>query len=767
MSDLHLSQFPLEILDIIVSYLPRSDLDKLDGIDYLKGPVLRNIYSSVTITGCIPHDSKWTGPSPQQYFMEPKSIDRSEFYCLESLTDFLEENHLPFPRHIYFYHPIDIIVAYDKNSSILQNCIIETDLELFDDLPHYTLDLSKFYLQKLISLPLKIRHVRYCEIMHELMGESTIEFTRKLTDATFLNECPLELVFGGNKYQNLVNLAIGDQISHEMVKHIPRSVKAFKCQILCSGFELTEFDFPDGLEKLRVSLIDYPKEHSLSFSNLKQLVDLYFDLADYDNEASLCNVSFPKSLKSVRSHALNIEEIKNQCPELTSLYGSTNGHTEIKGNSFNFPEKLTYLSVVVDVFEHIETLENNSAVVPVNDTKRRKPHSASIKLPKNLQSLYVIGDSWVDGHEVEFDESLTLFSNKEENILHNLTSMKLFNLKSFMRFGPIPQSLTHLECISSEYRIESLDRDFFDNLKNATNLKVLKISSPLDSSFECELPPKLQCFEFFNPNLSKITLRSRSLQILRLKGGKFNEVTSESVQIPESLVELLMIKCGIIGFDKSFTFPKNLQILDLHGNDLKRIHKLPPNLKSFSSYYSAPKLDQSVVDELPTTLEELDLKHYGGHVEGSEVPDFCHLVNLKKLCLDSFLFMDMDVVSVDLDNFPESLTKLSMEYCQIQEFEGTFADFPKLEHLYLKENRLARWLSSSPDEFSFGAAIRTIVLDYNNIHAGIIRNLIFKLKENPNFKSLSIGPTPVSRDVKHLVMERYLIQGDDDDDDYY
>ncbi|EMG49900.1 hypothetical protein G210_5199 [Candida maltosa Xu316] len=742
MSALQLSQFPLEILEIIIRDLPRSELYKLDGIDYLKDLVLRSIYSSVKITGELPLDSTWADQSISQHLKYPETNELTpEFYCFKSLTDFLDQNNLPMPRHINFFHPIELILVHYRDPNILQNCTIETSFRIFFDSERYNFLLRRSYLSKLIALPLKFRGAQYCEILDEMMDEWGYQFTRNLTSASFTMKFPLYDTFKNDRYKNLTTLKIASRFSHKMVKYIPRSVEKLSCNISCPQNELKELGFPYGLRSLKVSWHNYPEKCSLDFSYLGQLVDLESDVIKKDRIA-FYNVSFPRSLKSVGSFGLDMELLKNQCPELTSIHCMTVRHAERKGNSFNFPEKSTHLRVEAGVLEHIEKCENDS----------------SIKFPKNLQSLYVVGNPRVRGQEVEFDESRSLFSNKEENILQNLKSLTLFRVEMFMRFGQIPQSLSQLTIRSPSEKVGPSNDEFFDNLKNVTSLKVLKIHCPLGSSFEYELPPKLQCFVFFNPNLSKISLRSESLQILRLNEGKFNDVTPENVQIPGSLVELALYDCGITFFDDSFEFPKNLQILNLNGNKLEKIPKLPPNLKSFSSNYGAIKPDQSDFAELPTALEEFNLESNSDPDECSLIPDLSRLVNLKKLSLSSFMFKGFGIASVNLGNFPKSLTHLSMVYCQIQKFTGTFADFPKLEHLDLAGSILDDWLVSLPNEFLFGTAIRTVSLDGMDIDADTIRTLLFKLKKNPNFRSLIVDLMSIPEDMQHLFMDRSLVQ---------
>ncbi|EMG46244.1 hypothetical protein G210_3516 [Candida maltosa Xu316] len=735
MSVLHLSQFPLEILDIIISYLPKSELDKLNGIDYLKGPVLRNIYSSVTITGCIPHDSKWTGPSLPK-ILSYSQLDNSKpgFSCFNSLTDFLRENHLPLPRNIYFAHFVDIVLVYDSNPNLLKESIIKTDLQ-----PPYgnsacSSDLKRHYLQRLISLPLKIRNARYCENIDDMMDEASGQFTRKLTSAHFCRVCPLDSTFEDGNYQNLVNLNLIFEITHEVVKYIPKSVKKLNCRILCTQFKSQEFGFPSGLRDLIVTLVNYPKKSRVNFTNLGHLLNLEYYIIHNGYKADYYNVSFPKSLKSVTTFSLDMVEVKNQCPELAHLHCLTVRHSERNDNAFQLPGKLTHLCMEDNLLTNIEKYENDS----------------SIKFPKNLQTLYIVGDPSFSRPRFEFDESQTLFSNKEENILQNLTSMTLFQVEEFMKFGPIPASLTELTIHAPSQRVGPLDNDFFTNLKSVTNLKVLKINCRLNSNFDYELPPKLEYFELTNAKLCKISLRSKSLTCLRLKGGKFNNVTSENVQIPESLVELALYDCGITSFHDSFEFPKNLQILNLDIRKVEFIPKLPPKLKIFHISYKAQTMNQTDFAKLPTTLEELFIMNSENTKEYSFTPDVTHLVNLKKLSFLSLNFRSFGVGLVNLDNFPKSITDLSLCTCGIQKFTGNFSNFSKLKNLNLRGNKLGNWLSSSPIEFSFGAAIQTIELRYNKIDSETVSNLLYNLKKNSSFGFLVVEKLSIPEDIQHL-----------------
>ncbi|EMG46757.1 hypothetical protein G210_2984 [Candida maltosa Xu316] len=428
MSGLQLFQLPIEILDIIFSYLSRPDLDKLVEIDYFKSHALRHIYSSVIITGYACPDYLWDESSFPEKLIYPGKLNYPEkdeskprFFCFKSLTDFVEQNQLPIPKHICFDYFTDIVVAYEKNPKILQDCIIETDLSLSDyfDNP----DSTKSYLQKFISLPLKIRSARSCEAVHKMVIESSVQFTRKLTSASFNESFPLVSFFRGDIYQNLVNLEIRDPISNESVKYIPRSVKTLKCEMFRPEFELTEFGFPNGLENLHLSLQDYPEEYALNFSNLEHLVDLKFAIIDEDDVSiRYYKASFPRSLKRVKSPVLDIAEVKKSCPELTLFDCMLVRPPKSNVIVFSFPEKLTHLHVRGSVLKKIQTCENNSKPFHFNlSFKRRKVEQTikptSIKFPKNLQSLYLAGDSDFCRDQTEFHEWETLFSDKEENIL--------------------------------------------------------------------------------------------------------------------------------------------------------------------------------------------------------------------------------------------------------------------------------------------------------------------------------------------------------------
>ncbi|EMG49371.1 hypothetical protein G210_5871 [Candida maltosa Xu316] len=749
MADFQLYRLPLEILEIVVSYVPKLDLYKLDGIDYLRQAVLKNIYSSVIITGLPPSFSSWDKPEFAEKFMNSRVIERKpEFSCFKELIDFLDENHLPLPHHIYFKRAVDILLVYDKNPRTLQDCIIETSLDLFGE--DENRDLGKLYLQKLISLPLKIRIVKNCEVLQGLIHESIDQFTRQLESASFSFKAPLETIFEGDRYQNLFNLEICFFISHDVVKLIPRSVKTLKFSIACPDFQVEDFGFPSALKSLNVSLGNYSEQYMLNFSSLRNLVNLDFYVTKNGLPIPFYNVTFPNSLRSVKSTGLDVDAIKSQCPEVNSFNCQKVRQVERTGNAVTFPEKLTHLYVDGGILANIEKVED----VQANDSKKRKiertTHPNSIKLPKNLQSLYLDRGSY----KVQFNESETLFSNKEENMLKNLKILSINYFDGFSRLGPLPQSLTQLTICSTQ-RMKSLNSDFFDNLKRITNLESLKIHCPLGPCFDYALPPKLQLFEFTNLVLSKISLRSESLRYLRLVGGKLHVGSPENVQLPESLVELHLINCGIDSFDELFTFSQSLEILNLNVQKVQKIPKLPPNLKNFYIFYGGLKTNQSDIAELSTTLEELCLHIASGPVTYSLTPDLTHLVNLKKLSFSSYRFNDSGVVNLDM--FPESLTDLAITNCAIKSFTGTFTDFPYLANLDLYGNQLGIWLSQLPEEFMFDLDIRTIVLSNNYVDTETIKALIRRLRRYPFFKHVAVQSMSIPEDLQQTAIERYLI----------
>ncbi|EMG45882.1 Leucine Rich Repeat protein, partial [Candida maltosa Xu316] len=66
------------------------------------------------------------------------------------------------------------------------------------------------------------------------------------------------------------------------------------------------------------------------------------------------------------------------------------------------------------------------------------------------------------------------------------------------------------------------------------------------------------------------------------------------------------------------------------------------------------------------------------------------------------------------------------------------------------------WLSSSLNEFQFGAAIRTIELKDNQLDLDTARKLLFSLKQKPDFRTLIVENMPIPEDLQNLVLERYL-----------
>ncbi|EMG45596.1 hypothetical protein G210_4219 [Candida maltosa Xu316] len=771
MTGLQLSQFPLELLEIILSYLPKSELDKLVEFDYLKIPVLKSIYSSVIITAKVPFHHNYMPSYSAHKRSGPKvrvpvfDESKPDFSCIKSLTDFLEDNNLPFPKNVRFLHPIDIILAYDTHPGVLQNCIIETNLEMFGDSDNP--DLRKTYLQKLISLPLKFGRVTNCQILHELVPESSVQFTKKLTSASFSKEFSLEIAFQYDRYQNLVHLEIEDRISYEVVKYIPRSVKKLRCRILCPEFELREFDFPRGLRRLNVAFHHYPLNCVVNLNNLEYLADLEFSFNRHGRRIIYRNIRLPKSLKLVKGlHGvvLDIMEIQNQCPKLTSFDCLKVKHPEKNDATLKFSENLTQLRIKGALLEHIERCENDPSVIHVTDTKRRKIEctvaSTAMKLPKNLQSLYIDGESQYRQPKVEVGDLPTLFSNKNENILQDLKTLTLRHFDGFSRFGHIPRSLTELRIHSPTSEMEQLNSDFFDDLKSVLSLKFLLIESSLDPYFEYELPPKLETFILIRSNFRKFSIRSESLKYLHLEETEFSELNSETFQIPESLVELSILECDIILFAKSFDFPQNLQKLSIRTEILQRIPKLPLNIKTL---YISGRILEKTQDEfsaLPVSLEELKIFITRGSPR-LFIPDLSHLVNLKTLGFSLGYFENTETKSngpINLNLFPKSLTKLFIRRCNVTSFAGTFSDFPKLEHLDISGNKLEVWLSSSPEELSFGDSIKTIVLLYHDFSLVKVRRLIDYLKTYPYFRQLVVDAMDIPEDLSDLAMQRYLVQ---------
>ncbi|EMG49334.1 hypothetical protein G210_5914, partial [Candida maltosa Xu316] len=535
----------------------------------------------------VPPTYNWNEPSFGGFGSLQVDNSKPEFSCFIELTDFLEQNHLPFPKHIYFPFPTDVVFAYRTNPRILQDCVIETDLHLPFGFDADSPDLEQSYLLILISLPLKIRRVAYCEVLHESLHESSAPFTKKLSSAHFYTTCRLDTIFEDDRYQNLVNLNLTFQISHEVTKLIPRSVKTLNCNILCPEFQVDDFGFPSGLKSLNVLLFNYPEQCWACFNDLEHLSNLLFENIKNEKRVPYYNVRFPKSLKSVKSTGLDVEAIKNQCPNLTSFECSIARHAERHGNSFNFPEKLTNLRVGGGTLANIEKYENGS----------------SIKFPKSLQALHLVRDS----QNVQFGESETLFSNKEESMLQNLKILSINYFDGFSRLGPLPQSLTQLTINLPSQRMEMLNSDFFDNLKSVTSLQLLRIYCPLGANFDYELPPKLQLLEFINPELSKISLRSKSLKQLNLYQTKFSVVSPENFQVPDSLVELklhgpsfLSDEGGIQSFAKSSVFPQKLQRLELGCDAMHKIPILPPNLKTLDITCQVARAKQYDFDNLPT-----------------------------------------------------------------------------------------------------------------------------------------------------------------------
>ncbi|EMG50016.1 hypothetical protein G210_4979 [Candida maltosa Xu316] len=668
-----LLDLPTELLAIVFSYLPGTYLKKLTDVPQVKYLAIDALYSSIHFG--------WEKPSHLGYYDAIIKIEEvgKEFEPdvygtdLEDPLQFAKEvvsKKIPKPKVIYFEKFKDLYEVSEYDSTILQDVKIGFTI---DDFKKYGITDSRniileneviqkgYQIQKLYQLP-----------------------SQWVLDYYFIDDegYPEALTYGRRflsyVFPNLSELTISKAIPKDVLKYLPQSLSILGCCVESSDIDTDEeLEFPEQLHHLILTLQDGAVTYNLQRIKYLQKLSVIHGCKNH-------RFLLPPNLKEFLSiwGYVQIGEILQQCPYLTSICCE----------KFVGCRIVTADGLLGESQVHRLELPQHEFFAPNQDF--------ALLLPPTLTHLIING--YVPKIQFRPPQDVVIL-DFNTNRLDNLQSLVLNEIQNLKLIGTLPVSLTKLTYhVHAEFRFE-----WVEDLPNLTKLSIKYGLSPSYSILKCG--SQLEFLEIGYCYLHQAHIVASKLKYLNLSHNSFSTISTRKITIPEGVIELDLSYNRMRKIDSGFQFPSQLYKLALDGNGISDLPELPSHLKEFSCFNNAERIKWK--NKLPTSLEKLNLN--GDHINDEELQmlDLKRLNNLKRLGLSKNI-----IWTINVDDFPTSLTHLFLFENYIATIHGNFSTLNNLVMLDVSDNQLGHYINYGSKQVPevFGTNIRYLNTNNNN-----------------------------------------------------
>ncbi|EER30864.1 predicted protein [Candida tropicalis MYA-3404] len=421
MNTANIINLPHEIINQIIGYLPNSLLVELKDFPLLKKYTLPQLYSTVVIETKNINSADFQTVRIEEVRFRKDGFTEDEstpiFGDIDNLISFVKDNHIPFPKYIYFKNPVDIISTHKSYCGILDNTHLQTTLR---DLKYSGIDIA--YVMMLKELPYRFDRLDDFYVMdEEIYGDNKawcknlrrleISFEADFTPGNF---------FPDMEFENLIDLVIGPRMLNEDMRYIPRSVKYLSCPLDLRGLESaidaeSQIQLPINLRTFQTNA-RHDIEFTIDFRRMSSLMNLTFF------SAKCIAIDFPSSMREMIIFSrFDVSNLTQQCLRLTTLCLN-----EVFGTFVSFPQNLKSLNIDIQALQYMLT----------------EMGLGYTALPSNLEDLRIYGSN----ENVDEFSSIFNFDFKPWKQLKRLDlsfasgiQLEKFSLQNF------PKSMTHLK----------------------------------------------------------------------------------------------------------------------------------------------------------------------------------------------------------------------------------------------------------------------------------------------------------------------------------
>lgn len=699
-----LGDFPREILEISLGYMPSDTLITLLDIPQVETLARRLLYTTIRIGGKF-YDRRLLEDDEDDDYDEEDYEDRIKSKYLRVghrpqiidgipvLKSAMEYYHLRKsnpnvrPSKLIFDDVMTAVLIAHTSPEILENTHIEL---IFTPDFNFSLFCSEY--KRAPFTVSSLVNFDPCEENRDL------DLFRNVTSYTSTSKRDFKMDMrdlSPRWFPNLKELKIEQQLTLAHIAMLPKQITSLSLYIHLDGTESNgalKLGLPQLLEDLKIKVVNETSNMMhIDISHL-QLNSLIIDGCSkfrYGDGGLKWLVPSLRKLSYDASHFM-AKPLKHMCPQLLELnVGSINGESSVPGNYLNnLPSSLVALMVPANAFNY-----------PKMETKKQKFESAN--LPSNLRKLELTGRPYGnDGAYIDF----------EMNKLCNLTTLSIIDVPEISICGSLPPSITSLTL----HLVKSFGFNMLQHLHMLRDLEI-KRSDKSSSNFNYKLPQSLTSLKISYCDLKAINIDAPKLELLVIDGEEIQSLTKSNFRIPGNLkklrvsnskvreilidfpttlkeLDLSQNSLGVFGRGKkASSFPVGLEILDLSHNNIsdewiRRLNLLELNhLKSL--YLGHNRLVYLVPEFLPSSLVALDASNNGVIA----FADFDNTPNLEQLDL-SFTKLSgflLQLKGKDKD-LPESIKFVSIQgfglsYEEVEVFYNILAKKPNFEYLNLYE----------------------------------------------------------------------------------
>lgn len=670
MTGLGLTDLPNELLALIFTFVPNTQLYKLKDIPELRGPALQSMYTNIVITEVINSSG-----IVKKFMYRPGIIDMRH----ESMYGVIKDNCVE----------VQDVLHLEKLVKEIPEARIKRILLKLREMLHRLLALKLQIIEYgnvRLSVTLKDSDFNYLEGLSEKKLEEFTKNIHSVKGLTRMSPNILKVIancdsivgtlssveratFHDHDFPRLRKLELtkySNSLTLDELKLIPSQLLKF-----CGRIKIP----PNNEDKTNIKLCLPPNlqwlsivferaaprlllDRSASFEHLQHLQ--YIKVRN----ALALSCIFPQSIREIDSDARTVlQDLRLNCPKIRKLDLSPVTSQMIVKEDLIFSDRIEDLSLSNKYFR-----DQDSTSINIDEFKRRK-----ILEPK-----------------VMFGESIKLLkigtcNDRLVPVSLNFNSMKLPKLEYFegralssLNFiGNIPRSLKKVTLTIEKYDCKILQQlDVVEELEFA-NCFALENENKFDVSNNLKVLSIISC------GLSKINVTGGRLKKLDISKNNITIIDQDTLIVPSGLEELIMYGNRVTEIKPNVKWPSNLQILDLNQNILEQANNFPYTLKKLSLYcnYIQDSFDWSL---FPEELEYLNLARNNLKSNKLHSLNFQNFRRLREIDLSDNL-----LISIKPTIFPSgNLEFLNLRHNRIKKITGNFKGFEKLKEIDLRDNKL-------------------------------------------------------------------------------
>ena len=689
-------ELPVEVVELIISYIPNTELERLFELPIIGKHAVRRYYSTISISDKYEHsEPSWgalKGESLHLLYKGLPDVSVAEYLELRKSNAFIS------PKLLVFQGANELLKIAKSFPNLLKNTKITLRLQLskYFNLKHFIEEYNKS--------PFVVHHM-HLTVYGSRKDFLPIQLTRNVS-SLFISTGEHHRIIFADYFQNLTSLQTRAKFREIDIDTIPRTIKSLSCCFQCENVDEVELDFPKGLIHLDLALNDQRQngQENINCYDITQLANLkHLSLAFHiDTRYSPSLWMVPSSIKSLSIDwpTLIHGDLSSSCPQLIKLCIT-------KVQNYTAQNWLDILSLP----KTLEILEIPEIFLYRHEDLSKKEMQ---QLPIGLKSL----------------QTRPIYQTDILMVV-DFTMSDFYQLQELHLGFTKPLSILDIPTTLSTLTMYNLSKFDFNELTKLYNLNKLNIKYDLSKTgFSFNLPDSLRTLALENCGLSKINITSPGVIHLHLAWNNFKSIGEDNFVIPNTVRELLLEHNAISKVTRIDS--KNLEILRLDSNKLVTVCGLPKNLKKLSLSRNRLGISKKSL-VFPKELEHLVLSENEIDIEWLILLNLLECTKLKSLFLNK-----NNLLSFDTACLPKSLTILDLSSNKIKTLVGDFSN-TNLAKLYLQHNHLRNSFSNRKEQkVFFGSSIRFVDVTYNHLLKYDVAGILDDLSNKPKFDILNV-----------------------------